>query len=265
MGKVHLEFGGLATATAMLFIVVSPEFVISSPWLFCRFLQDCAHVIHVFILIYIYIYLYIRTNIYKSKGLLIGSIGHYKDPYEQISIMDCHKGFDRWMTWPEIPEVETVVKYFDQIPCLFWVGNPEWLYNIYIYMIYMDILHEVFVKERACLDKPFKFMWPLTACRSLQVGSLSSRSEDAFWKSRPVDGAMKAHLGDRSTWHGVFGEQSVGDVNCPPAFKHDGTGLTAFTFWEAHKGNHSFMQSYCSCMSMYVLHVRAYVKPFWVQ
>eukprot|EP00434_Breviolum_minutum_P010513 symbB.v1.2.009274.t1/scaffold584.1/size184464/9 len=36
------------------------------------------------------------------------------------------------------------------------------------------------------------------------VGSLSSRSEDAFWKSRPVDGAMKAHLGDRSTWQGVW-------------------------------------------------------------
>ena len=48
--------------------------------------------------IYIYTYLYIRINIYKIKGLLIGSIGHYKDPYEHISIMDCHKGFDRWMT-----------------------------------------------------------------------------------------------------------------------------------------------------------------------
>ena len=52
----------------------------------------------IYININIFIYLYIRTNIYKIKGLLIGSIGHYKDPYEQISIMDCHKGFDRWMT-----------------------------------------------------------------------------------------------------------------------------------------------------------------------
>jgi len=30
--------------------------------------------------------------------------------------------------------------------------------DIYIYLIYMDILHEVFVKEKACLDKPFKVM-----------------------------------------------------------------------------------------------------------
>jgi len=75
--------------------------------------------------VYIYTYLYIRINIYKIKGLLIGSIGHYKDPYEHISIMDCHKGFDRWMTWPEIPDCCEV---FRPNTLFFWVGNPEWLY-----------------------------------------------------------------------------------------------------------------------------------------
>ena len=61
MGKVHLEFGGLATATAMLFIVVSPEFVTSSPWLFCRFLQDFAHVMYIYIYLFVYSYKHIQN------------------------------------------------------------------------------------------------------------------------------------------------------------------------------------------------------------
>ena len=119
-------------------------------------------------------------------GILLASyigiiISHYKDPYEQTFIMECHKGFDLcssvFFVMPFMTELLLILKNL-QISMVNW-SLASWWFTIVKFHLPANQQHPPLQKKA----------FPLAACNSdSSVGSLLSSCSEGTLRNTPKHG-----------------------------------------------------------------------------